>query len=90
MGWQRLRQDLATEQRKIIMLCMATHASILAWRIMDRGAWQATVHKVAKSWTQIKQLSTHALMHACAFCLNRLNIPLVENLGNGRKEEKKR
>jgi len=25
--------------------CMATHSSILAWRIhMDRGAWQATVH----------------------------------------------
>ena len=25
---------------------------------MDRGAWQAIVHKVAKSWTQLKQLST--------------------------------
>ena len=26
---------------------MATHSSILAWRIrMDRGAWQATVHTV--------------------------------------------
>jgi len=33
---------------------MATHSSILAWRIpMDRGAWQATVHGVAKSWTQM-------------------------------------
>ena len=32
---------------------MATHSSILAWRIpMDRGAWRATVHGVAKSWTQ--------------------------------------
>ena len=31
---------------------MATHSSILAWRIpMDRGAWQATVHGVAKSQT---------------------------------------
>jgi len=31
---------------------MATHTSILAWRIpMDRGAWKATVHRVAKSWT---------------------------------------
>ena len=31
---------------------IATHSSILAWRIpMDRGAWQATVHGVAKSWT---------------------------------------
>ena len=25
----------------------------------DRGAQQATVHGVAKSWTQLKQLSTH-------------------------------
>ena len=30
----------------------ATHSSILAWRIpMDRGAWQTTVHGVAKSQT---------------------------------------
>ena len=28
--------------------------------LMDRGAWQATVHRVAKSWTRLKQLSTHA------------------------------
>ena len=27
---------------------------------MDRGALQATVHGVTKSWTQLKQLSTHA------------------------------
>ena len=26
---------------------------------MDRGAWWAIVHRVAKSWTQLKQLSTH-------------------------------
>ena len=36
---------------------MATHSFILAWIIlMDRGAWRATVHGVAKSQTQ---LSTH-------------------------------
>ena len=28
---------------------------------MDREAWQATVHGFAKSQTQLKQLSTHAL-----------------------------
>ena len=27
---------------------------------MDRGAWQATVHSVAQSWTRLKQLSMHA------------------------------
>ena len=33
---------------------MATRSSILAWRIpMDRGAWQATVHGVTKSQTQL-------------------------------------
>ena len=26
---------------------------------VDRGAWQAIVHGVTKSWTQLKQLSTH-------------------------------
>ena len=31
---------------------MATHSSILAWRIpMDRGAWQAIVHEVTKNRT---------------------------------------
>ena len=31
---------------------MATHSSIPAWRIpMDRGAWRAAAHGVAKSWT---------------------------------------
>ena len=33
---------------------MATHSSILAWRIlMDRGAWQVVVRGVAKSWTRL-------------------------------------
>ena len=27
---------------------------------MDRGAWQATVHRVAKSQTRLKGLRTHA------------------------------
>ena len=30
---------------------------------MDRGAWQGTVHGVAKSRTQLKWLSTHALLY---------------------------
>ena len=51
------------------------HSSILVWRIpMDRGAWQAIVHGLAKSWTRLKQLSARvcvcvcvcARMHTCA------------------------
>ena len=31
---------------------MATHSSILAWRIpLDRGAWQTTAHGVSKNRT---------------------------------------
>ena len=33
---------------------MATHSSIFAWGIpMDRGAWQAAVHGVAKGQTRL-------------------------------------
>ena len=43
LGWE----DLLEKE-------MAVHSSILAWRIpMDRGAWQATVHEVAKSQTRL-------------------------------------
>ena len=34
---------------------LATHSSVLAWR-MDRGVWQAMVHRVTKSQTQLKWL----------------------------------
>ena len=32
---------------------------------MGRGGWQATVHRVAKSWTQLKRLNMHAWTVAC-------------------------
>ena len=36
----------------------AANSSILAWRNpMDRGAWWATVHGVAKSQTRLERLS---------------------------------
>ena len=39
LGWEEPLED-----------GMATHSSILAWRIpMDREAWQDTVHRVSKS-----------------------------------------
>ena len=36
----------------------ATHSSVLAWRIPLTGAWWATVHRVVKSQTGLKRLST--------------------------------
>ena len=41
-------------QGKSLEKGMATHSSILAWRIlMDRGAWRATAHGVTRSQTQL-------------------------------------
>ena len=36
---------------------------------MDRGAWWATVCGVAKRWTRLKWLSTHAHTHSCTHSL---------------------
>ena len=33
---------------------MATHSSVLAWRILGMGAWWATVYGVAQSRTRLK------------------------------------
>ena len=38
---------------------------------MDRGAWLATVKRVAKSWTQLKRLSTHTHVHTQLYFLKR-------------------
>ena len=41
---------------------MATPSSILAWRIlMDRGAWRATVHGVAKELDMTEQLNNNGV-----------------------------
>ena len=32
---------------------MAIHSSSCLGNPLDRGAWRATVHRVAKSWTQL-------------------------------------
>jgi hypothetical protein len=32
---------------------MATHSSIVAWKIPWRGTWQATVHGIAKNQTRL-------------------------------------
>ena len=64
---------------------MATHSSTLAWRIpMDRGAWWATIHGVAKSRTRL----SHFCVCVCV-CDSLRNSQLqnekcfVLNLGSG-------
>ena len=52
LGWEDLLEE-----------GMAIHSGLLAWRIPheQRGAWWASAHRVTKSWTQLKQLSTCTL-----------------------------
>ena len=40
---------------------------------MDRGVWWATVHGVAKNWTRLQCLSTHARMH-CTLQMTESNV----------------
>ena len=52
LGWEDLLEE-----------GMATHSSIICLENpMDREDWQATVHRVTNTWTQLKRLSTHAHM----------------------------
>ena len=47
---------------------------------MDRGAWQAAVHGVARSQTQLKQLSTNMLsIVRCQNVSQVLSMDLGEN-----------
>ena len=55
---------------------MATHSSILCLENpMDRGAWWATVHRVAKSDTRLKRLGTHTSL--CSGLPLRFSFPAV-------------
>ena len=50
--WETWVQSLGWEDP--LEEAMATHSSLLAWRIpMGRGAWRATAHGAAKSQTQL-------------------------------------
>ena len=67
---QMVKKLLAMQETRVLSLGwedplekgMATHSSILAWKIpMDRGAWQATVHRVAE--LDMTEVTLHAYVH---------------------------
>ena len=47
--------------------------------LMDRGAWQATVHRVAKSRTQLKRVSTHPRMVSKSFLQAGYTWKVIQN-----------
>ena len=46
---------------------MATHSSVLAWRIPGMGAWWVALYGVAQSQTQLKQLSSNSSSSSLSF-----------------------
>ena len=58
---------------------MAIDSNILAWRTpMDKGAWQATVHGVAKSQIQLSNLArAHTHTHTHTFSKLKLTPNLI-------------
>ena len=57
----RLIYTLSDQSEK----AMAPHSSTLAWKnTLDRGAWWAAVHGVAKSWTQLSNFTFTFHFHA--------------------------
>ena len=53
-SWTRLSDFTFTFHFHALEKEMATHSSVLAWRIPDGGAWWAAVYGVTQSWTQLK------------------------------------
>ena len=52
-SWTRLSNLTFTFHFHALEMEMATHSSMLAWRIPGRGAWWAAVYGVTQSQTQL-------------------------------------
>ena len=61
---------------------MATHSSVLAWRIPGTGgAWWAAVYGVAQSWTRLKRLSSSSSNNYLILIL-KMNFKNISPLGS--------
>ena len=76
----RCKRHRSLDQEDPLEKEMATHSNILAWRItMGRGAWWPTIRRVTKSWSQLKQLSMHAIKkHTTLFSFRLLALCLQQ------------
>ena len=67
-GQTRLSDFTFTFQFHALEKEMATHSSVLAWRIPGTGASWAAVYGVAQSRTQLKRLSSSSSSRVYLFC----------------------
>ena len=56
-SWTQLSDFTFTFHFRALEKEMATHSSVLAWRIPGTGAWWAAVYGVTQSWTRLMWLS---------------------------------
>ena len=70
-GWTRLSDFTFTFHFHLLEKEMATHSSVLAWRIPGTGgALWAALYGVSQSPTRLKRLSSSSSMHCATFnCL---------------------
>ena len=63
LGQERMHDRMLRQPRKWFphntrVMEMATHSSVLTWRILDGGAWWAAIYSVVQSQSQLKWLSS--------------------------------
>ena len=69
--------DLIPGLERSLEESIATHSSILAWRIpMDRGAWWTMVHGVAKNRALLTDLADTHMQEVFYICVPSLFISL--------------
>ena len=76
MGWEDPLKD-----------GMATNSSILAWEFHGQRSMRSTVHRVTKSWTQLKRLSTRVYIEKASCHHVRLGVSLSQSKTGGKSPE---
>ena len=73
---------------------MATHSSVLAWRVPGTGAWWAAIYGVAQSQTRLKGLSSTSVSSLLSWSWPIISLlstlPPYNKLGCGRDDGEKR
>ena len=71
-SWTRLSNFTFTFHFHALEKAMATHSSVLAWRIPGMGgAWWAAVYGVAQSQTRLKRLSSSSSAFILRFSIRK-------------------
>ena len=60
----RNHHQLLAGRGSLLEKAMAPHSSTLAWKIPWTEAWQAAVHRIAESWTQLSDFTFTFHFHA--------------------------